>query len=98
MDRLLLAHGARAGALVTAFNPLSRVMPAGWNRRMQDGLRQTLRRRRVLPASGTLRRWTEAHLLVFGDVRPMRRLARRFRQYAIVVVRLKQPARLVVIF
>ena len=98
MDRLLLAHGVRTGVLITAFNPLSRLMPPGWNRRMQASLRQTLWRRRVLPASGSLRRWSEAHLVVFGDVPPVQRLARRFRQCAVVVVRLRQPARLLLTF
>lgn len=98
MDRLLQAHGARAGAFVTAYNPFSRVMPPEHNQRMLTHLRHTLRRRQVLWGRGTLRRWSEPHLLVLGDPRPVRRLARRYRQNGIVIVRLRQPARLVLAF
>jgi hypothetical protein len=98
MDRLLIAHGSQAAVFITAYNPLSRVMPLGWNQRMQTRLLQAVRRRPVLSARGSLRHWTEAHLLVFGNVRPMQRLARRYRQYAIVVVRLRQPPRLTLTF
>jgi hypothetical protein len=38
MDQLLATHNARAGVFVTAWNPLSRRMPPGWNRRMQERL------------------------------------------------------------
>jgi hypothetical protein len=97
MDRLLSAHGVRTAAFITAFNPGSRLRPARWNRRMQARLHQALRRRTALPAAGSLRFWSEDHWLVFGDVRPMQILARRFRQTAIVVVARRQPARLVFI-
>jgi hypothetical protein len=93
-DRLLLTHGARSAALITAYNPLSRLMPLAWNLRMQARLLRVLCRRRLLPARGFLGQWSEAHVLVFGDTRPVRRLARRYRQYAIVIVRLGQPPRL----
>ncbi len=94
MDRLLASLGVRQAVLITAYNPSSRVMPAGWNRRMQARLAQALRRRRVLPANGTWRRWSEAHLIVFGDVRPVCRLAGPFRQNAIVIVGRGHPAQL----
>ena len=93
-DRLLHTHRARAGFLITAYNPLSRLMPLAWNRRMQARLLQALRRHRILPARGFLGRWSEAHLLVFGDPRQVRRLARLYRQNAIVIIRLRQPPRL----
>src|ERR1700693_4806937 len=76
-DRLLLAHGSRAAAFITAYNPSSRMMPLGWNQRRQARLLQALHRRRVLSGRGSLGRWSEAHLLVFGDPRPVRRMARR---------------------
>jgi hypothetical protein len=95
-DQLLSSCHAQTAVLVTAYNPLSRVMPPGWNQRMQARLLKEVRRRRVLPATGSLRHWTEAHLLVFGDVGPTQRLARRYRQRAVVIVRLRQPARLVI--
>jgi Protein of unknown function (DUF3293) len=94
-DRLLLTHRARSAALITAYNPRSRLMPLAWNLRMQARLLQALCRRRMLPARGFLGRWSEAHLLVFGDPLPVQRLARRYRQNAIVIVRLGQPPRLV---
>ena len=97
MDRLLVEHGVRQAVFVTAFNPFSRAMPAGWNRRMQARLAEALRRRRVLPGNGRWRRWSEAHALVFGDPRPIRRMAMRFRQNAVVVVRLRQPIRLAIL-
>jgi hypothetical protein len=95
MDAVLLSLGAREAAFITAYNPFSRVMPPGWNLRMQARLAVTLRRRLVLPGDGSWRRWSEAHMVVFGDSRPTRRLARQFRQYGVVLVRIRQPAYLV---
>jgi hypothetical protein len=92
MNKMLLSRGAREAAFVTAYNPFSRIMPSGWNLRMQARLLEALRRRPILPGNGSWRRWSEAHLVVFGDTRPTRRLARRFRQYGIVIVRIGQPA------
>ena len=94
MDRLLASLGVRQAVLITAYNPFSRLMPPGWNRRMQARLAQALRRRRVLPANGSWRRWSEAHLIVFGDVRLVCRLTGPFRQNAIVIVRRGQPVQL----
>ena len=62
MDRLLSSHGVREAVFITAYNPFSRVMPPGWNQRMQLRLAQVLRRRQCLPAQGSWRRWSEAHL------------------------------------
>jgi hypothetical protein len=96
MDRLLLTYGSRAAVFITAYNPFSRKMPFGRNERMQMRLLEAVRRRPVLFGTGSLGRWSEAHLLVFGDPRPMQRLARRYRQHGIVIVRLRQAARLVI--
>lgn len=84
----------RTAVFITAWNPLSRRMPDGWNHRMQRRLRQHLRRRVSLAAEGSLHRWREEHLLVAGDPRPVLRLARRFRQHAVLIVRHGRPARL----
>ena len=54
VDRL---SRARAAVFVTAWNPRSHRMPAGWNQRMQAILKQRLRRFRTLPAEGAWRRW-----------------------------------------
>jgi hypothetical protein len=97
MDALLARLGARTSVFVTAWNPLSRRMPVGWNKRMQRRLSERLRRYVSLPASGSLRRWSEAHLLVVADARPVMRLARIFRQRGLVVLARHQPARLVLL-
>jgi hypothetical protein len=94
IDRLLSSYGVREAVFITAYNPLSRVMPSGWNRRMQSRLAEAVRRRPNLPATGSWRRWSEVHLVLLGDARPSRRLLRRYRQNAIVIVRLGQPVRL----
>jgi hypothetical protein len=93
-DRLLASYGVREAVFITAYNPHSRVAPSGWNRRMQSRLAEAVRRRPNLPATGSWRRWSEVHLVVFGDVRPACRLLRKYRQNAIVIARLRQPVRL----
>jgi len=87
----------RVAVFITAWNPRSRRMPEGWNRRMQLRLCERLRRYRTLPADGALHRWHEQHLLVVADPRPVLRLARLFRQYSVVISRRGQPARLVLL-
>lgn len=98
IDALLAAHGARVGALLTAWNPMSRRMPPGWNRRMQKHLKQRLRRYSTVPAEGSWRQWQEQHLLLFADPRFALYLARQFRQAAIVVLKRRQPAALITSF
>jgi Protein of unknown function (DUF3293) len=97
MDALLAGIGARTGVFITAWNPLARAMAAGWNHRMQRRLSERLRRYVSLQASGSLRRWHEAHLLVAADIRPIVRLARLFRQRGVVLVVRHQAARLVLL-
>jgi hypothetical protein len=94
MDHLLTGHRVREAVFITAHNPFSHRMPRGWNDRMQVRLAAALVRRTVMSASGGWRRWSEAHFFVFGDWRPTLRMARRFRQNGIVIVRLRQPASL----
>ncbi|MDR3535944.1 MAG: DUF3293 domain-containing protein [Acetobacteraceae bacterium] len=96
-DALLADHAARTAVLLTAWNPASRRMPAGWNHRMQQAMAAWLRGRAVVAGEGAWRRWREAHLLVIGGVAPMVGLARRFRQHAIVVLARGRPARLVAV-
>ena len=97
MDRLLASHGARTGVLITAGNPMSRRMARGWNERMQRALTDRLRGMVVHPAQGVWRGWREEHVLVLGDVARVGRLARVFRQHAIVAVGIDRPARLVML-
>ncbi len=94
MDRLLLSVAAREAAFITAYNPFSRLMPLGWNLRMQTRLTAAMQRQQVLPAIGYWRRWSEVHVLAFVDARQARQIARRFRQNGIVIVRRGQPVRL----
>jgi hypothetical protein len=98
MDALLSAHGARIGVFVTAWNPWSRRMPPGWNRRMQMLLKQRVRQYSTFPAEGSWRRWHEDHLLLLAEPRIASRVARQFRQVAVVVVKRGQPAALMTSF
>ncbi len=94
VDTLLARHHAGCAVFVTAWNPYSHRMPDGWNRHMQERLRQRLRRCVVLPACGGLGRWQEDHFLVLAPLPPVARWGRIFRQNAVVVIRRGEPARL----
>jgi hypothetical protein len=94
MDALLRQRGARAAGFVTAWNPFSRPMPPGWNRRFQARLRDAARGAVLAEGWGRGRGWAEHHLLLAGDPRRIAVLARRFRQHAVVTVRPGHPARL----
>jgi hypothetical protein len=95
MDALLRAHRVRGAAFVTAWNPFSRRMPRGWNDRMQARLRHVARGRVLAEGWGSARGWREAHLLVAAAPRRITRVARRFRQNAVVIVAVGQRSRLV---
>jgi len=93
-DAWLAAHGARAGAIITAWNPMCRRHPRGWNERAQARLREATRRwARAEGFSGTTR-WQEHNLLLAAAPRVVAVLARRFRQAAILVLQKGQKARL----
>jgi hypothetical protein len=94
VDALLARHGVGEGVFITAFNPFSRRMPAGWNRRMQSRLMEFTRSFVVFPAQGSWRGWTESHVLVLANRPRMLVLARRYRQHGIVILRARQPAKL----
>ena len=94
MDAFLHARRQRAAGFVTAWNPFSRPMPRGWNARMQARLRVAARGRVLAEGWGRGQRWAEHHLLIAGDPRRLARLARRFRQHAIVVLAPGRGARL----
>lgn len=99
VDALLARLGAREGAFVTAWNPMSRPMPWGWNDRVGSRLREAARRLRHAEGWGRAQGggWAEQHLLLAADPRRAAVLARRFRQKAIMVVRRGQPGRLLVV-
>ena len=86
MDALLRRHRAREAVLVTAWNPMSRRMPIGWNRRAQRRLMEHLRQFAMLEAAGGWRQWREDHVLVFAPSRRVVRLAGIFRQAAVVII------------
>lgn len=96
MDALLRARGVRGAAFVTAWNPFSRKMPRGWNERMNARLRHVARGRVVAEGWGSARGWREAHLLVAADRRWIMRVARLFRQNAVVTLAPGRRARLLV--
>jgi hypothetical protein len=83
----------RTVVFLTAWNPGSRRMPPGWNRRMQARLLELIPT--ALRGEGRFRRWQEEMLLTTLEKRRARVLARRFRQVAIVVAAPGQRARLV---
>jgi len=86
MEALLRQYQVREAVLMTAWNPMSRRMPLGWNMRAQLRLQERLRRFVTLPAEGGWRHWQEHHVLVFAPRAPILRLAGIFRQAAIVFV------------
>ena len=94
MDALLRAQRQPSAGFVTAWNPFSCPMPRGWNARMQARLRVAARGRVLAEGWGRGQRWAEHHLLIAGDPRRLARLARRFRQHAIVLLTPGRPARL----
>jgi hypothetical protein len=96
-DALFAQLGTRTATLLTAWNPYSRRMPDGWNHRMQRRLRLRLRRFAVLDAEGSLHGWSEAMLLVGGPPPRAIRLARQFRQSAVVSLRRGAVARLILL-
>lgn len=83
--------------LLSACNPGGRRLPDGWNRRMMTRLRQALRRHDMVEGAGRLGRWSEPLLLV--AIAPGRGLAvaRRFRQNAVILLRDRRPARLLLL-
>jgi Protein of unknown function (DUF3293) len=95
VEALLRRMGSRQGGFVTAWNPLSRRMPRGWNERMLARLHEAARRLPRTEGWGRGEGWAERHLLIAADPRRIAVLARRFRQRAIVVLCRARPSRLV---
>lgn len=87
MDGLLDAHGARAGVLVTAWNPAGRRLPESVNRRRAARLAERLRRLRALPGVNGEGLWREESVLVLAASRRVEALGRLFGQDAVVVLR-----------
>jgi hypothetical protein len=94
---LLASLGVRQAAFTGAWNPCSRRRPRGWNRRRLERLREATRRLPRHEGMGRAcrpRPWGEEHLLIGAPAARCAVLARRFRQDAILVIRLRGPARM----
>ncbi|MFN6956469.1 MAG: DUF3293 domain-containing protein [Acetobacteraceae bacterium] len=96
-DAVLARLGARCGVILTAWNPFGRRRPEGWNRRAGTRLAWAARRIASVRADGRLGAWAEEGLLLAGAPRRALRLARRFRQGGVVLLRRSAPARLVIL-
>lgn len=83
--------------LLSACNPGGRLKPAGWNDRMMTHLITHLQGVVWRPGVGQLGRWQERLVAVWMPVARALRLARLFRQNAVVVLRNGRPARLVLL-
>ena len=98
LDVLLRGWRVQEGVFIAAGNPFSRRMAAGWNARRHTALRQRLRRLHYVEGRGGAKRWWEAHCFIGISVSRGRRLARLFRQNAMVALRRGAKARLIWLF
>ncbi len=83
--------------MLTAHNPHSRRQTKGWNARMQRALDAALHRLHCREAASGTGAWLEIQRVVEMDERAGRKLARRFRQNAVLVLKPHQPPRLVIL-
>lgn len=100
MAALLRRLGAGQGVFLSAWNPMAKSRPLAWNHRAQARLWREARRRCFVPARSQPRpaahaHWGEDQIFLAADLRVALRLARRFRQLAVVAVRHDGAARLV---
>ena len=98
LDALLGSWRVQEGVFIAAGNPFSRRMPQGWNARRHALLRDRLRRLHYVEGQGGAKRWWEAHCFIGISAARGRRLARLFRQNAMVALRRGAKARLIWIF
>ena len=98
LDALLGSWRAQEGVFIAAGNPFSRRMPQGWNARCHAALRERLRGLPYLEGKGGAKRWWEAHYFIGISAARGRRLARLFRQNAMVALRRGGRARLIWVF
>lgn len=96
VDRLLRRACVRHAAFVGAWNPCSRRVPGWRNAAALARLRAIAARRGIAfhDGAGCAPGWCERHLLLLGDWRRAMVLAHRFAQHAVVLVRLRDRARL----
>ena len=98
LDALLGSWRAQEGVFIAAGNPFSRRMPQGWNARRHTALRERLRGLQYVEDQGGAKRWWEAHCFIGISAARGRRLARLFRQNAMVALRRGAKARLIWVF
>lgn len=98
LDALLRAWRVREGVFIAAGNPFSRRKPEGWNARCHGALREHLRRLPDVEGKGGAERWWEAHCFIGICAARGKRLARLFRQNAMVALRRNGRARLIWVF
>jgi hypothetical protein len=94
LDALLRSWRVPEGVFIAAGNPFSRRMPSGWNARRHALLRERLRRLPYVEGKGGAKRWWEAHYFIGICAARGKRLARLFRQNAMVALRRGAKARL----
>ncbi len=98
LDALLRRWRVVEGVFIAAGNPFSRRMPAGWNARRHALLRERLRGLPHVEGKGGVKRWWEAHCFIGISAARGKRLARLFRQNAMVALRRGAKARLIWVF
>ncbi len=98
LDALLRCWRVPEGVFIAAGNPRSRRMPAGWNARRHAALRERLRALPHVEGKGGVKRWWEAHCFIGISAARGKRLARLFRQTAMVALRRGAKARLIWVF
>ena len=98
LDALLRRWRVPEGVFIAAGNPFSRRMAAGWNARRHAALRERLRALPHVEGKGGVKRWWEAHYFIGISAARGKRLARLFRQNAMVALRRGAKARLIWVF
>jgi hypothetical protein len=98
LDALLRSWRAREGVFIAAGNPFSQRMPQGWNARRHAALGERLRGLLYVEGWGGAKRWWEAHCFIGIGAARGRRLARLFRQNAMVALRRGAKARVIWVF
>ena len=98
LDALLRRWRVPEGVFIAAGNPFSRRMAVGWNARRHALLRERLRGLPHVEGKGGVKRWWEAHCFIGICAARGKRLARLFRQNAMVALRRGAKARLIWVF
>ena len=98
LDALLGSWRAAEGVFIAAGNPFSRRMAEGWNARRHAALCERFRGLHYVEGRGGAKRWWEAHYFIGICEARGRKLARLFRQNAMVALRRGAKARLIWLF